>query len=63
MIRLVEKSQPDLDDWLVTMWSGYRDELIKAGETPEDADKNVARNKERDFEGDKPAKGTTYLTF
>ncbi len=57
MIRLNEMGQPELKAWLIKMWADYHDELIAAGETPEDAAKNIARNQELLFDGGEPAEG------
>lgn len=57
MIRLVEKNHADLKAWQVDMWTNYRDELLRAGDTPEDADKNIARNQELLFHEGEPVEG------
>ena len=57
MIQLIEKSPSDLKDWLIEMWAGYRTDLLAAGTILEDADRNVARNREVLFNGDDPVEG------
>jgi len=57
VIQLVEKRQPQLKAWLVDMWAHYRDELLRAGETPEGAEQNIARNEAVLFKDGEPAEG------
>ena len=61
MIQLIEKSPSDLEDWLVGMWAGYPTDLLDAGTTPEDADRNVERNREVLFNGDEPVEGQYFF--
>lgn len=39
------------------MWAHYREELLRAGETPDDADKNIARNEAVLLKDGEPADG------
>ena len=39
------------------MWESYYQDLLDAGSTPDDAQRNVARNKEMLFNGDDPVEG------
>jgi GNAT superfamily N-acetyltransferase len=52
MIRLEEKSPADLKAWMVESWKSYYQDLLDAGSTPGDAQRNVDRNKETLFNGD-----------
>jgi ribosomal protein S18 acetylase RimI-like enzyme len=61
MIQLIEKPSSVLKEWLVEMWAGYRSELLGAGTTPEDADRNIERNRELLFSGDEPAEGQYFF--
>jgi len=61
MIRLVTKSPTDLKAWMVTMWADYRQDLLGAGSTPQDADRNISRNREVLFNGDDPADGQYFF--
>jgi ribosomal protein S18 acetylase RimI-like enzyme len=57
MIRLEVKTPADLKSWMVGMWDGYYQDLLDAGSTPVDAQRNVTRNKEMLFNDDEPAEG------
>ena len=57
MIRLEEKSPADFKTWMVRMWDSYYQDLVNAGTTPGDAQRNLDRNKEMLFDGDVLVKG------
>lgn len=46
-----------LQEWLAAMWTSYREEIVAAGATPEEADANVARNRAALTSGDGLAEG------
>lgn len=56
-LELRKKSDGDLRAWFSTMFDVYREELIEAGNSPEEADKNIERNRSQLFVGDDPAEG------
>jgi GNAT superfamily N-acetyltransferase len=56
-VELREKSDDDLRSWLSGMWDIYRQDLIDAGNSPEDAEKNIERNRSQLFVGDDLADG------
>lgn len=47
MIELIEKSNDDASAWLVQLWKSYYQDLLAAGMTKEQADRNVERNREQ----------------
>lgn len=49
MIRLAPKSDRDLKEWFSAMWEDYRDELLGAGFTSEEAALNIAQNEKALF--------------
>jgi ribosomal protein S18 acetylase RimI-like enzyme len=61
MIQLIEKTPSVSNDWLAEMWAGYRSELLGAGMTPEDADRNIERNRKELFSGDEPVEGQYFF--
>jgi ribosomal protein S18 acetylase RimI-like enzyme len=56
-IELREKSIDDLHMWLADMWDEYRKDLIGAGNSPEDAEANIQRNRSQLLVGDDLADG------
>jgi GNAT superfamily N-acetyltransferase len=56
-LELREKSAEDLRTWLAGMWDIYREELIDAGNSPEEAESNIERNRSQLFVGDDLAEG------
>jgi ribosomal protein S18 acetylase RimI-like enzyme len=56
-LALREKSSDDLRAWLAGMWDEYRKDLLDAGNTPEDADSNIERNRSQLLVGDQLANG------
>jgi ribosomal protein S18 acetylase RimI-like enzyme len=61
MIELVEKSESCLADWLATMWRDYHADLLAAGMTLEEADRNVERNRAHLLDGNRPSPGQHIL--
>jgi GNAT superfamily N-acetyltransferase len=51
-LELREKSDDNLHAWLGGMWDEYRNDLIDAGNSPEDAESNIERNRSQLFVGD-----------
>jgi GNAT superfamily N-acetyltransferase len=56
-LELREKSGDTLHAWLAGMWDEYRRDLIEAGNSPEDAESNIERNRSQLFVGDDLAEG------
>lgn len=56
-VELREKAGNDLRVWLSTMFDDYRRDLIEAGNSPEEAERNIERNRSQLFVGDEPAEG------
>jgi GNAT superfamily N-acetyltransferase len=56
-IELREKSSDDLHTWLAVMWDEYRKDLLGAGNSPEDAEANIERNRSQLLVGDELADG------
>jgi GNAT superfamily N-acetyltransferase len=56
-IELRAKSSDDLHTWLSGMWDSYRKDLIDAGNSPEDAESNIERNRSQLFVGEDLAEG------
>lgn len=61
MIELVEKSDAILATWLSTMWADYRADLLTAGMSVLEADRNVERNRATLLNGEQPAAGQYIL--
>lgn len=61
MIDLVEKSEASLATWLSTMWADYRTDLLAAGMSADEADKNIERNRAHLMNGDRPSPGQHIL--
>lgn len=56
-VQLRQKSDDDLRTWLAGMFDEYRNELLGAGNSPEEAEKNIERNRSQLFVGDDLAEG------
>jgi GNAT superfamily N-acetyltransferase len=56
-LALREKSSNELRAWLANMWDEYRKDLLDAGNSPEDADSNIERNRSQLLVGDELANG------
>jgi GNAT superfamily N-acetyltransferase len=56
-VELREKTDNDLRIWLATMFDDYRKDLIEAGNSSEEAERNIERNRSQLFVGDEPAEG------
>ncbi|MGB8180269.1 MAG: GNAT family N-acetyltransferase [Acidimicrobiales bacterium] len=56
-IELRAKSSDDLRTWLTGMWDGYRTDLIDAGHSREDAERNIERNRSQLLVGEDLADG------
>jgi ribosomal protein S18 acetylase RimI-like enzyme len=61
MIELVEKTEETLATWLATMWTSYHADLLAAGMTVGEADRNVERNRTNLLDGERPAAGQHIL--
>ncbi|HEY1763055.1 MAG TPA: GNAT family N-acetyltransferase [Acidimicrobiales bacterium] len=61
MIELVEKSEANLATWLSTMWSEYHADLLAAGVSVDEADRNVERNRANLLDGERPSVGQYIL--
>jgi ribosomal protein S18 acetylase RimI-like enzyme len=61
MIELVEKSDARLAAWLSSMWAEYHADLLAAGMSDEEADKNVERNRATLLDGERSATGQHIL--
>jgi ribosomal protein S18 acetylase RimI-like enzyme len=57
MIELVEKSEANLATWLSTMWIEYHADLLAAGMSIDEADRNVERNRATLLDGERPSLG------
>ncbi len=44
MIRLVALPDQDLEEWLALMWADYRNQLLDAGFSSEEASQNIEQN-------------------
>jgi GNAT superfamily N-acetyltransferase len=56
-IGLREKSAEDRTTWLAGMWEDYRNDLLGAGHSLEEAEKNLERNRSQLLTGDDLAEG------
>jgi ribosomal protein S18 acetylase RimI-like enzyme len=56
-MELKEKPPADVAEWLVVMWADYRKDLLGAGMSESEADKNIERNRTQLFDGDELVKG------
>lgn len=54
---IAEMPTARLHEWLAAMWASYREDLVAAGATPEEADVNVARNQAALTSGEGLAEG------
>jgi ribosomal protein S18 acetylase RimI-like enzyme len=61
MIELVEKSETILATWLSTMWGDYYADLLAAGMSVAEADRNLERNRSNLLDGDRPSAGQHIL--
>jgi ribosomal protein S18 acetylase RimI-like enzyme len=61
MIELVEKSEAKLATWLSTMWADYHADLLAAGMSELEANRNVERNRANLLDGERPAAGQHIL--
>jgi GNAT superfamily N-acetyltransferase len=56
-VELREKAHDEVRTWLAGMWEEYRKDLLDAGNSPEDAERNIERNRSQLFVGDDLAEG------
>jgi ribosomal protein S18 acetylase RimI-like enzyme len=61
MIELVEKPEAVLATWLATMWTEYHADLLAAGMSVAEADRNVERNRTNLLDGERPSAGQHIL--
>lgn len=57
MIQLEVKSPTDFKSWMAASWDSYYQDLLDAGTTPGDAQRNLIRQKETLFVGDELVEG------
>jgi ribosomal protein S18 acetylase RimI-like enzyme len=56
-LELREKSSADIRTYFAATSDEYREELIEAGNSPEEADSNIERTRSQLFDGEELAKG------
>jgi len=61
VLDLREKTPEARDAWLAVMWDGYREALLTAGNSPEEADQNIAGNRAALFSDGEPVAGQFFL--
>jgi ribosomal protein S18 acetylase RimI-like enzyme len=54
MIRLVALPDQDLEEWLALMWTDYRNQLLGAGFSSEEASLNIEQNEKALFDNGVP---------